>query len=335
VIRARSLADRQPYPSSIALDGDYVYWTSAVAGAVLRVSKRGGSPVALAADLGCPLSLAVDELAVFVTLCEDYGAIVRIPKRGGEPEPIAPGEVFPACLALDRERVYWTAQGEDRDSGRVCSATKAGGDLTVLAEGQAGPDGIGVDQAHVYWLTRDDYVHMAPKAGGRATVLHRPHEAVEELLLSGEEINAESSIPRSGMISMHRDASPPAVRRLALDEETVYWQSAAGGVARVGSADADRPASRPLLLAIDRSAPGDVAADPEWIYWVEHREGRVMRVPRVGGRPRVFAEGEPGAISIAVDEEAVYWAVAGTAPAYMDGAVRSKRKSAPVRPRRR
>lgn len=325
--QARTLAERQPYPSAIAVDGEYVYWTCAVAGAVMRARKRGGAPVAIGEALGCPLSLAVDDAAVFVAICEEDGAILRLPKGGGEPDVIAPGEVFPACVALDAQRVYWTSLGDDRDNGEVRSAHKSGGELVVLAEGQAGPEGIGVDAGGVYWLTRDDYVYRAPKRGGAAEVLHRPHELVEERLRVGEELGAEPSVPRSGMVLTVRDAQPPAVRRLALAEEMVFWQSASGAIARVSAADADRGVALPLLLGIEHRAPSDIAVDREWVYWVDHQEGRLMRVSRGGGRPRVFAEHEPGAVAIAVDEEMVYWAVTGEAPLYRDGAIRAKRKA--------
>lgn len=325
---ARTFADQQPYPSAIAVDRDHVYWTSAVHGIVLRAPKAGGAPELLASELGCALSLSVDDEAVFVAVCEEDGAIVRLPKQGGEPEAIASGQAFPACLTLDDARVYWTTLGDDRDSGTVCSVDRHGEGLTVIASGQIGPDGIGVDADHVYWLTHDDCVWRAPKAGGPAVALHRPHEIVEERLLAGEDGAVEPSVPRSGMVLTLRDLRPPSVRRLAVFEETVYWQNAAGMIAAVDGWDAERgAASTPLLLAIDRSGPADVVADRESVYWIDHAEGRVMRVPRSGGRPRVFAEGQAAALSIAMDEESVYWAVAGTAPSYADGAVRVKRKS--------
>src|SRR6185436_10704220 len=142
-----------------------------------------------------------------------------------------------------------------------------------------------------------------------------------------EEIGAEPSVPTSGMVLALRDGLPPAVRRLALEDETVYWRAASGAIAAVRAADADRPASPPLLLGIEHRTPSDLAADRESIYWVDHQEGRVMRVARAGGRARVFAEHEPSAMAIAVDEEMVYWAVTGAAPSYKDGAIRAKRKA--------
>lgn len=333
--QARTLVERQPYPSAIAVDSEYVYWTCAAAGVVRRATKRGDNPITLAEDLGCPLSLALDDASVFVAICEEDGAILRLPKRGGELSVIAPGQVFPACLALDERRIYWTTLGDDRDNGQVLRVNKGGGDFAVLAEGQAAPDGIGVDATAAYWLTRDDYVCMSPMAGGAAVVLHHPHEIVEERLLMGEELGPELSVPQSGMVLAHRDTNPPAVRRLALDEGMVYWHAASGVIAAVSSRDAGRPAASPLLLAIDVHTPSDVAVDREWVYWIDHREGRVMRVARAGGRPRVFAEHEPGAIAIAVDEEMVYWAVTGTSPSYGDGEIRAKRKGPLTRAPRR
>src|SRR5689334_21941131 len=238
--QSRTLADRQPYPSSIVVDGEYVYWVSAIGGSVLRAPRRGGAPLALAENLGVPLSLSVDEAALFVTVCEEDGAIVRISKRGGEPEAIAPGQVFPVCLAVDGEGIYWTTLGDDRDNGQVCSASKNGDGFRVLAEGQLGPDGIGVDEAYVYWLTRTDCVWRVPKGGGEAVVLHRPHELVEERLLLGEERGISSSIPRSGMVLSLREVCPPAARRLVVAEEQGYWQNAAGVIASVGRWDEDR-----------------------------------------------------------------------------------------------
>lgn len=307
-----ALARDQQHPSAIALDEDAVYWTDAVAGTVMKVDRRGGTPVALARRLRCPLSLAVDATSVWVTTHDEDGAVLRIGKNDGAvAKEVVGSQVFPQCIAVDEHQVYWTNGGDDHDNGTVCSVSRRGGAINLLATGEVGPQGLGLDSDGVYWLTRDDHIRRVAKSGGEVHTLHCPSEAVEELLAQGGQTSS------AGQVLSTR---PPRVRRIVVDEEQVYWRDVSMNIcSAIYTGNAPQSGSTSVLV-VEPDGPSDVAFDAEHVYWTDPILGRVLRVSRVGGRGEVCAPDEPRSLAIAVDAQGLYWSIGGARGG--DGAIK-------------
>src|SRR5207249_2500548 len=98
-------------------------------GIVGRVPKHGGPVTELAAHVGHPVAIALDDAYVYWT-DEDSGTIGRIAKGGGAPQTVATTSIGAWPLAVDGERVYWAIYGS---SGYVAAAPKSGGAEVILA----------------------------------------------------------------------------------------------------------------------------------------------------------------------------------------------------------
>src|ERR1700690_1557349 len=73
------------YPFGIAVDDQYVYYTSSVDGTLSRLPKNGGDPVVIATGMNGPYRLALDDAAAYVAVIgttDSYvdGEIVRVAK---------------------------------------------------------------------------------------------------------------------------------------------------------------------------------------------------------------------------------------------------------------
>lgn len=114
------LARGQNTTSSIAVDGENVYWGSFDVGTVMKRALAGGDPVLLAKDqYQGVLQIAVDSIHVYWT-SRKYGRVMRVSKAGGEATTVAAGQAGPQGIALDATNVYWT----NVDGGTVMKCTK-------------------------------------------------------------------------------------------------------------------------------------------------------------------------------------------------------------------
>jgi hypothetical protein len=108
VNQAFVLASGQSFPNGIAVDDTSVYWTnSAKDGGVMKINVGGGTPEALADNLGQPFGIAVDDTSVYWTN-QDDGTVRKVPLDGGAQVTLATGQAKPYLIALDATCVYWT-----------------------------------------------------------------------------------------------------------------------------------------------------------------------------------------------------------------------------------
>ncbi len=131
------LATEERLASSIAVEGDWIYWLTARGydeleherGALRKRHKDGGEIVELASwawnEAGV---LALDATHVY-WLAPIHPALFRVRKDGGETEQLLirePGEdgVFPDSLVVDERCVYWTARDSQRAGGAVFKMAK-------------------------------------------------------------------------------------------------------------------------------------------------------------------------------------------------------------------
>lgn len=170
------------HPSAVAVDGANVYWVD-TGGAVMRVSKGGGSPVTLVpsnAPVGASMGMAVDDADIFWTRGVtkggsnlSLGSVLKVAKTGGTPVTIAKNQETPWGIALTKDAVLWTnyAMWAPGTAGAVKKAPKTGGSVVTIASADH-PTSIATDGTNVFWTDwGKGTVMKAPLDGGAATAL--------------------------------------------------------------------------------------------------------------------------------------------------------------------
>lgn len=111
----------------VALDADYVYWTSSIAGTVSRfplVHDNTSTVTTIASGQAQPFAIAVDSGFVYWTNRAD-GTVRRKPKDGSAGgDAIATGQTTPSFLVIDTSYAYFT----DFAAGAVRRVPLAGGE---------------------------------------------------------------------------------------------------------------------------------------------------------------------------------------------------------------
>ncbi len=98
------------------------------------------------------------------------------------------------------------------------------------------------------------------------------------------------------------------------------------GDAGDAGADTAGPTELTLLEASD-AYPYGIAVDTDYVYYTASVAGTLSRIPKNGGAPEVLAGGMINPGRIAVDANAIYVVVRGTADAYVDGGILRVAKS--------
>ncbi len=221
-----------------------VYWTVSSAlpggGAVMRVAKAGGTPVALVVGLNWPSELAQDADSLYWR--DELSGVERVAKRGGVPSVLVPGDTLSSGLAVDRGRVYF----DDFFAGTISSIATTGGSITqirlrgsqrysilcgrwrcrVLARRlgrlrDAGPDRRGTpsvlypaDDELGYFVVTSDAVYVTEK--GEIPEMPPGPRAVERITRTGD---ARTQITPLGAGNWG----------LAVDAQNVYWTNSSTG----------------------------------------------------------------------------------------------------------
>ncbi len=163
---APAMGAAEYYPTRIAVDATFAYWTNegtltGMNGSLAMASLTDPSPIAIPTGASNPRGLALDlgasgsAVAVYFTNFEATGSVVMVPVAAGvagSPRVIASKLGYPDGITLDATSVYWTNRGD----GTVVSLPKAGGTPTILATGQNNPGAIVVDATNVYWINEGD-----------------------------------------------------------------------------------------------------------------------------------------------------------------------------------
>ena len=150
--------------SGIALDANYVYWSTTFEVLKCPLAGCGGSPTVLLSsssgltNLG-PLVLDADNIYFIVTSFQDALSRILVCAKMGcanQPKTLAtsadPSSPFLA-LATDGTTVYWTAQSRVAGAGQVCKCSVSGcaNAPEVIASGLNYPGGIALDARNLYW----------------------------------------------------------------------------------------------------------------------------------------------------------------------------------------
>jgi hypothetical protein len=148
----------------VAVDAQYVYWTSNTqGGSVWRADKNAAlaAPVAIAIAKGqsYPSDVFVDGEAIYWTNSSvSDGAIMKLAKGAAAPVVLASKRVEPGGVHARDPYVYWYENGAtNKDIMRVA---KCGGSPVRLVVGQKVTD-LTVEDLNVYWATGDAVVRVA------------------------------------------------------------------------------------------------------------------------------------------------------------------------------
>jgi hypothetical protein len=275
------IADSQPGASAwyIAVDETSVYWTSFVAlgvpvrrgdGKVRSAPKLGGAARILA-NVSQSFDLVVDETHVFFTT-EVAGGLYRVAKTGGDPFRLASG----AALDVVRQanQLYFTGGNAVRE------LTLPDG-LRTIAPAEQGAEGIAVDETHLFWMNHT----------------------------GGEDAGILTKKPTADGGGAPVSFAAPGGRRLAIDEDAVYWTSSNPNFAVMRQPKAGGPAVRLIEAAIRF---GSVVVDGAYVYAALEPEGRIVRVTKLGGVAEELARGLANPTGLAQDADALYFTEGGT-----------------------
>ena len=184
-------------PRAIVTDAANVYFAEVGAGAVQRLAKTGGAPVALFSGDSAIAALAIDDTSLYAA---GGRGVTRVPKSGGAACTIGDGAAATAIVVIsapDAKVVFWaTADGSIFRASAECGATGA-----VLATGQGAVAAMAMDPSAVYWVT-------TVTGGANAVRLPRGSSSSAELDVFGTSL---------------KGARAEAV---AVDDTGVYWATA-------------------------------------------------------------------------------------------------------------
>lgn len=271
-------------PFEITVDATYVYWTSldyadaGGSGVIGKVEKKlGGDPrEVVALENSFSISDDGDRLVVTGRKSATSGqAVHHIAKDGGAGSEIGLG-TGPLQALARANAVWWTSA-----QGALFAAPTDGGaskKIAVAPDGGSIFEGIAADDAYVY------FTHHIGTGGsvGRARIV----DGVADVQWSADEHNP---------------------RRLALDDDAVYWMSDSvpGTIRRRAKASGTLAVT---LLGDAGVGWGTLAVDGEHLYATLPGEKRVVRMDkRTGANVVDIATNLEEPNGIAVDEDAVYF----------------------------
>jgi hypothetical protein len=231
------LVSSQPYPDSIALDSNNVYWLneglSYGTGSVMKLSLTGGEPVTLATSEAAPEAMAVDASNVYWVDYGDVGegAIMKVPIAGGTKVQLASGDSvhYPYRIAVDSTDVYWVNVGSGPVAdGSIMRIPKAGGPLVTVASGIQGGQDLVVMGGTVYFLSSLGLQSVSTSGGVVSTVKSLPPGGrqwlemaadTDSIYMGGRGID----LVRLDLIGGGTTRLASDVSRIALDDNNVFW----------------------------------------------------------------------------------------------------------------
>lgn len=201
------LADLQAYPKAIAVDTDYVYFTSA--------GTEANSP----ADL-------------------NDGYIFRV-KPGAEPEAMTPADPDPTALYVSDSHVYWASGGDDDPviASAIKRVDKGTLEVETLVEVGYLVSILG-DSSSIYFGDGDgDSIYKMPLDGGQPEVIateagfpaHLAQDAQNIYWTGGSATNKVYKVAKSGgevSVIAENEAAPAGI---AVDTGFVYWANTGDG----------------------------------------------------------------------------------------------------------
>ena len=228
-------------------------------------------------------------------------------------------------VAGDSESLFWVRHTPASATAEVVKAPVAGCEPIVIASAYGSNNSVAVDATHVYWSDDPSGTGRGPitdilKAdldGSHATTLIAGQPSISQLAAGNDglyftTIAGVMKVGLDGGTPMMLAAGPAASATISA-AANVYWTTLSGEIRKIGvMGGAD-----PVVLVASDAAPDSIAVDATHIYWVNQRDGKVMRISIDGsGQPESLVA--PGTINtcvgtnirartVAVDTTGVYW----------------------------
>ena len=284
------LAANQDGPFDLAIDLERVYWTTYVGGTVCSIGKDATGFDVLSSDLEQPWFIALDATRV-IWANRSGQRIDAIPKEGGATEPFVSSElVKPTAIEVDGFSVFWT----DANKGVVERVNRLdGADRRLLAEGLPYPWKLAA-------LEGGSPLYFTNKQPGAIYRVHKWGDTPHELVADGWFNVAGIALDMDALYSIDDDgAGSGYVRRIELADAGAPQELAAldgtpndiivsEGVLYVAMPDEGRILSVPVTggqanvrdLVMSLSDPFALAADDDFVYWVDRTGGGVWKVAK-------------------------------------------------------
>jgi hypothetical protein len=296
------LATGQSGAFGIALDDDYIYFTTSVpSGSVLRCPKSGcgTTPEVLASGQTNPYGVAVDGAGVYWTSPGDSTMRV-LPKGNHGPGTALRDGGNPTALTVRTGVLYWLNTTDPNGAGSVNSCSVAGCPAGYWHIFLPQPEGLAVDEPDIYWTAGGVAGYVATNhpqveynqpaflvANGPAMAF--PHAIAADqtnlYIAAGAESGVIVTVPKTSTAdagappptTLARDLSNPFA--VIVDETFVYFTTRGvagksdGKVLRVEKA----PGSEPVPIALNQDLPAFLAQDAEYVYWTNSQGGTVSR----------------------------------------------------------
>ncbi|MCW5552134.1 MAG: hypothetical protein KIS67_08195 [Verrucomicrobiae bacterium] len=265
-----SLASGLSYPSSIAVDDTWVYWTEAGRGVVKKVLKTGGSETTIiSTNWGTYGSIALSDTDIFLS---NLGInIVKVPKNGGVITTLySTNQDTIEGITLRDGLVYWAGHYQ----GMIFSMPMNGGPIVTVATGPAFATGIQVTDTAVFWslFNNPGSVFKQPKGGGTAITLSSTTQVNPGLLVQGGWVYWTAGrniyrIPVDGGTRQTCASNLSSAWRMAADGTNLFWVefTSPGGCVKQMPLDGG-----PIItLATNLVNPTCLAVDERNVYWTE------------------------------------------------------------------
>jgi len=210
--------------------------------------------------------------------------IKKAPKSGGIPLPVAPkiGLDVPQ-IAVDETSVYFITM-DDAATGSIYSVPKNGGTPKLLATKLAAPIDLALDATSVYWANLGTIIGDDIAADG----------SIERILKNG-----------SGRQVLADKLSTPS--SISIDDTDVYFSEVGLGIGNPSAGVRRVSKSGGAVTSLVDGFPVFTVAsnDADVIYSGFRTSAGLFRVPKLGGRPQLLAEGVLG-LTIVVRDGVVY-----------------------------
>jgi hypothetical protein len=235
-------------------------------------------------------------------------------------------------LDTDGTFVFWTDFGDPK--GTVQRINTDGTAAWTVASSQGAPDGLALDQTAVYWVDfTSGTIMRANKDGSNVyAIAQMPGANFFWIAVDGTDVYVSNDVDPNGGGGIYRapktgvpDAGPPTLvagqrgwpRGLQVDQSYVYWCEDEPTTPYRGNIErAPKDGGPPVTLATTDGGydyPWIMRSDSTAIYWRNlYNDLAIYKINKDGTGFTALTPPET-AVDIAVDDQAVYYSVGGTA----------------------